>query len=169
MQKFKQLILLFCLVCITSVAFAAEPVPQNMEKWFEESNRLVNTAGSRLYDMVDSPDWGDMYLVAVPTEKATNLRFYYVMNDGTAYSGQRLDNPGIQVDGYIQRVVDLEQPVRDLYNHFGEANMPKPSSIWIKVTSEGKIDIKYNYDEDVKDTNAYFEDIETTMFNGLVR
>lgn len=150
-------------------SIAAEPVPENMEAWFDQSNQYINTTAQRMYDMVAPAEWVDMYLIAVPTAEDTSLRFYYVAPNGTAYSGQRLDNPGIHVDGYIQRVIELAQPVRHLYEHFGEANMHQPTSIWIVITSDGKVNMKYNYDEDISDVNAYFDHIETTLFNNLVR
>lgn len=141
----------------------------DMIAWQERTNELIKMGATALYQMVDGDDWVDAYAQGVPLAEFVECRFYYVTKDGTAYSGQNLANPGVVTDGYIERTMDMAQAVRELYLHFKDANMQPPSSVGIKVTSEGQFNMAFAYDEDTADTDAYFDEFESTQFNNLVK
>ena len=119
--------------------------------------------------MIDSEDWDVMLLHGVPTEESVDCRFYYINLEGTAYSGQLLSNPGINLDNYIEGTMDMAQCIRALYMHFKSGKMQTPSSITITVTNEGKVEVNLGYDEGISDTNSYFEAYEMNKFTHLIK
>lgn len=110
-----------------------------------------------------------MLLHGVSTEESVDCRFYYINLEGTAYSGQLLSNPGINLDNYIEGTMDMAQCIRALYMHFKSAKMQTPSSITITVTNEGKVEVNFGYDEGISDTDSYFEAYEMNKFTHLIK
>ena len=54
-------------------------------------------------------------------------------------------------------------------NAFKSVNMQTASSITISVTNEGKVEINFSYDEDILDTDFYFEEYEMNTFNDFIK
>lgn len=118
-----------------------ESLDVDMEAWHTHTNDLIKQSATVLYQMIDSEDWDVMLLHGVPTEESVDCRFYYINSEGTAYSGQLLSNPGINLDNYIEGTMDMAQCIRALYMHFKSGKMQTPSSITITVTNEGKVEV----------------------------
>lgn len=118
-----------------------ESLDVDMEAWHTHTNDLIKQSATVLYQMIDSEDWDVMLLHGVPTEESVDCRFYYINSEGTAYSGQLLSNPGINLDNYIEGTMDMTQCIRALYMHFKSGKMQTPSSITITVTNEGKVEV----------------------------
>lgn len=146
-----------------------ESLEVDMEAWHARTNDLIKQSATVLYQMVDSEDWNVVLLHGVPSDESVECRFYYINSDGTAYSGQLLSNPGINLDNYIEGTMDMAQCIRELYIHFKSGNMQPPSSITISVTNEGKVDINFSYDENIDDIDVYFDKYEKNTFTYLVK
>lgn len=146
-----------------------ESLDVDMEAWHTHTNDLIKQSATALYQMIDSEDWDVMLLHGFPTEEAIDCRFYYINLEGTAYSGQLLSNPGINLDNYIEGTMDMAQCIRALYMHFKSGKMQTPSSITITVTNEGKVEVNLGYDEGISDTNSYFEVYEMNKFTHLIK
>ena len=146
-----------------------ESLDVDMEAWHTYTNDLIKQSATVLYQMIDSEDWDVMLLHGVPTEESVDCRFYYINLEGTAYSGQLLSNPGINLDNYIEGTMDMAQCIRALYMHFKSGKMQTPSSITITVTNEGKVEVNLGYDEGISDTNSYFEAYEMNKFTHLIK
>jgi hypothetical protein len=146
-----------------------ESLNVDMEAWHAHTNDLIKQSATVLYQMIDSEDWDVMLLHGVPTEESVDCRFYYINLEGTAYSGQLLSNPGINLDNYIEGTMHMAQCIRALYMHFKSAKMQTPSSITITVTNEGKVEVNFGYDEGISDTDSYFEAYEMNKFTHLIK
>lgn len=146
-----------------------ESLDVDLEAWHKRTNDLIKQGATALYQMIDSEDWDVMLLHGVPTEESVDCRFYYINLDGTAYSGQLLSNPGINLDNYIEGTMDMAQCIRALYMHFKSGKMQTPSSITISVINEGRVEVNFDYDEVISDTDSYFEAYEMNKFNHLIK
>lgn len=146
-----------------------ESLDVDMDAWHARTNDLIKQSATVLYLMIDSEDWNIMVLHGVPTEESVDCRFYYINLEGTAYSGQLLSNPGINLDNYIEGTMDMAQYIRALYMHFKSGKMQPPSSITISVTNEGRVEVNFGYDEDISDIDSYFEAYEMNKFNHLIK
>ena len=146
-----------------------ESLDVDMEAWHIHTNDLIKQSATVLYQMIDSEDWNVMFLHGVPTEESVDCRFYYINLEGTAYSGQLLSNPGIDLENYIEGSMDMAQCIRELYIHFKSGNIHPPSSITISVTNEGKVEMNFGYDENIDDIDVYFEEYEKNTFTCLVK
>ena len=146
-----------------------ESLDVDLEAWHKRANDLSKQGATALYQMIDCDDWNVMFLHGVPTEESVDCRFYYINLEGTAYSGQLLSNPGIDVGNYIEGTMDMAQCIRELYIHFKSGNMQPPSSITITVTNEGKVEVNLGYDEGISDTDSYFEAYELNKFTHLIK
>lgn len=63
----------------------------------------------------------------------------------------------------------MAQCIRALYMHFKSGKMQTPSSITISVTNEGRVEVNFDYDEAISDTDSYFEAYEMNKFNHLIK
>lgn len=150
-------------------SLSKESMEVDMDVWHAHTNDLIKKSATVLYQMLDSDDWHVVFLHGVPNEESVECRFYYTNSDGTAYSGQLLSNPGIDLENYIEGSMDMAQCIRELYIHFKSGNMHPPSSITISVTNEGKVEINFGYDENIDDIDVYFEEYEKNTFTCLVK
>ena len=146
-----------------------ESLDVDLEAWHKRTNDLIKQGATALYQMIDCDDWNVMFLHGVPTEESVDCRFYYINLEGTAYSGQLLSNPGINLDYYVEGAMDMAQCIRALYMHFKSGKMQTPSSITISVTNEGRVEVNFDYDEAISDTDSYFEAYEMNKFNHLIK
>lgn len=156
-------------ITVQEDSLSKESMEVDMEAWHARTNDLIKQSATILYQMIDSEDWNVVLLHGVPSDKSVECRFYYINSDGTAYSGQLLSNPGIDLDNYIEGTMDMAQCIRELYIHFKSGNMQPPSSITIGVTNEGKVDINFSYDENIDDIDVYFDKYEKNTFTYLVK
>lgn len=84
--------------------------------------------------------------------------------DNNAVDNTSHDNP------INKELVDVDMGAwHKCTNAFKSVNMQTASSITISVTNEGKVEINFSYDEDILDTDFYFEEYGMNTFNDLIK